>query len=119
MNNKLIDKQTELKQWIKKIFKSQKYFAEQYYIEIYVNYDEIDLKQFFERLKKEINRNTTNIEIIEKYLKFIFDSEEFKNSEFIKPNFYFEDNFSNKFNKRMKEISKNITDNINNKEEIN
>lgn len=107
-------KQQELKKWIKKLFKSQKYFAEQYYIEIYdLDYEnEEDLQKFYEAFKGHLKRNTTDIGIISKYLKFLFDSKEFKDSEYIKPKFYFEHECSDEFNKRMKMISKKITDHI-------
>lgn len=103
-------KQQELKKWIKKLFKSQKYFAEQYYIEIYDYENEEDLQKFYEAFKGHLKRNTTDMGIISKYLKFLFDSKEFKDSEYIKPEFYFEHECSDEFNKRMKEISKKITD---------
>ena len=108
----LQQKQQELKKLIKKLFKSQKYFAEQYLIEEYVSYDEDDLKRFYEQFKKEINRTTTSIDIINKYLNFIFDSEEFKRNEYIKPKNYFKDEFSDNFNQKMKNISQLITDEL-------
>ena len=108
----LQQKQQELKKWIKKLFKSQKYFAEQYFIEEYASYDEDDLKRFYEQFKKEINRTTTSSVIINKYLNFIFNSEEFKRNEYIKPKNYFEDEFSDNFNKKMKDISRKLSEDI-------
>jgi len=105
-------KQQELKKWIKKLFKSQKYFAQQYYIETYVNYDEEDLERFYEAFKGHLKRKTTDVGVITKYLKFLFDSQEFEDSEHIKPEFYFPHEFSDEFNKKMKEVSKKISDHI-------
>lgn len=112
-------KQQELKKWIKKLFKSQKYFAQQYCIETYVNYDEEDLERFYEAFKGHLKRKTTDVGVITKYLKFLFDSQEFRDSEYIKPEFYFPHEFSDEFNERMKEVSKKINDHIGeqNKEE--
>lgn len=105
-------KQQELKKWIKKLFKSQKSFSQQYCIETYDNYDEEDLERFYEAFKGQLKRNTTDIQVISKYLKFLFDSKEFRDSESIKPDFYFAHELSDGFNKRMKDISKKITDHI-------
>lgn len=105
-------KQRELKSWIKKLFKSQRYFSQQYYIETYDNYDEEDLERFYEAFKGHLKRKTTEIGIITKYLKFLFDSQEFRDSEYVKPKFYFSHEFSDEFNKRMSEISKKIGDHI-------
>lgn len=105
-------KQQGLKKWIKKLFKSQKYFAQQYCIETYDNYDEEDLERFYEAFKGQLKRSTTDIQVISKYLKFLFDSKEFRDSEYIKPDLYFAHELSDGFNKRMKEISKKITDHV-------
>ncbi|MDD2782302.1 hypothetical protein [Sulfuricurvum sp.] len=105
-------KQQELKKWIKKLFKSQKDFAQQYYMETYVNYDDEDLERFYEAFKGHLKRKTTDIGVISKYLKFLFDSQEFRDSESIKPEFYFLNELSNDFNLRMKKISKKITDHL-------
>lgn len=105
-------KQQELKKWIKKLFKSQKYFAQQYYMVIYDNYDDEDLERFYEAFKGHLKRKTTDVGVISKYLKFLFDSQEFRDSEDIKPEFYFSNELSNDFNLRMKKISKKITDHL-------
>lgn len=104
--------QQELKKWIKKLFKSQKYFAQQYYMETYVNYDDEDLERFYEAFKGHLKRKTTDVGVISKYLKFLFDSQEFRDAEYVKLEFYFSHELSDEFNKRMKMISKKISDRI-------
>lgn len=112
-------KQQELKKWIKKLFKSQRFFALKYCIETNGYDDERDLNNCYEAFKGHLKRKTTDIGIIAKYLKFLFDSQEFKDFGYVKPEFYFPHEFSDEFNKRMKEVSKKISDHIGeqNKEE--
>lgn len=104
--------QQQLKKWIKKCFKSQRYFSQQYYIETYFNYDEEDLERFYEAFKGHLKRSTTDIGIISKYLNFLYDSKEFKDSEYVKPKSYFEHEVSDNFTRRMREVSKKITDHV-------
>lgn len=112
-------KQQELKKWIKKFFKSQKSFSQQYCMKTYDNYDEEDLARFYETFKGQLKRNTTDSQVISKYLKFLFDSEEFRNSEYVKPEFYFQHELSNDFNNTMRSISKKISAHVSDDNEIN
>lgn len=108
----IIDKQNELKSWIKKIGLTQKYFAELYCVHYYHDPHESDIKRFYEKFKKEVTRETTDISILDKYLQFLFTLDEFKDVGYVKPDFYDEDKFTDNFNKRMKKISKSITENF-------
>ncbi|MBU0720259.1 hypothetical protein KJ877_02840 [bacterium] len=105
-------KTEKLKRLIKKLFKSQKYFSEQYYIENYVNYDEEDLYKFFETFRGHLKRDTTPDETIEKYLNFIYSSDEFKKSEEIKSTYFYENDFDDIFNKEMQNISKKVSEKL-------
>ena len=59
-----------------------------------------------------MKRDTTSTEIIELYMSFLSQMEEFKNLDYVKPNFIWEDDFSKEFNHRMKKISIDINDKL-------
>lgn len=111
MNN-IEYKINELKDWIIKIGLTQKYFSQQYYIEVYEDLNEEEINRFYQKFKGHMKRKTTSIETINLYLNFLFEMDEFKNISYIKPKFYEEESFSDEFNKRMKKISKDITDKL-------
>ena len=111
------DKKEELKSWIKKIGLTEKYFAQQYYVSSYVEPTEKDIDKFCEKFRGHIKRNTTPIETIELYLNFLFDMEEFKALNYVKPNYVMGDNFSQEFNKRMRKISTDINNQLKEKED--
>lgn len=112
MNTLLEEKQQNLKDWLKKLGLSQNVFAERvfYYINDSDNIEEI--KQFTERFKKAINRKTTDIKLIESYLDILFEQNEFLKLGFVKPVFHYENDFDDDFNKKMREISKNISERL-------
>ncbi|KLD98294.1 hypothetical protein [Aliarcobacter butzleri] len=109
MSNDIKEKQDELKNWITKIGMTQKYFIEQYCIDNF-NFTDEEIEQYYEKFKKELTRNTTKKEVLDKYLEFLYSLEEFKKIGYVKP-FYIDDGtFDKDFNERMKKISKSITD---------
>lgn len=107
-----LNKIDKLKFWIKEIGLKPKYFAEQYYISEYIEPNEADINKFYEKFRGHLKRNTTSDEIIDLYLNFLFDMDEFKNTTNIKANFYSEEAFSKEFNKKMKNISMKITNDL-------
>lgn len=103
------EKQKELKDCITKIGMTQKYFIEQYCIDNF-NFTEEEIIQYYEKFKKEITRETTKIEVLNKYFEFLYSLDEFKKVGYIKPICIKRDDlFDEDFNKRMKEISKEIS----------
>lgn len=112
MKDQLKEKQQELKEWLKKLGLSQNVFAERVFYEINESDNEDEIKQFIERFKKAINRDSTDIGLIETYLKSLYQQNEFLKLGLVVHESYCYDEFSDTFNKRMKKISKDITDNI-------
>jgi len=112
MKYQLKQKQQELKEWLKKLGLSQNVFAERVFYEINESDNEIEIKQFVERFKKALNRESTDVGLIESYLKILYQQNEFLKLGLVVHEPYCEDEFSEIFNKRMQKISKNITDNI-------
>ena len=112
MKDKLQQKQEELKCWLKKLGLSQAVFAERLFNNTNESDNEKEIKQFIERFKKAINRDTTDIKLIETYFGFLFKQNEFLKLGLVKPNFHYEDEFLDEFNLRMKKISKKITEKI-------
>lgn len=102
----------ELKRLIKKLFKSRRYFSEQYYIENYVNYDEKDLSNFFQTFLGHIKRSSTPIDVIDKYLNFLYCSDEFLKSEEVRVNNIYNTEFDDNFNKKMRAVSKAISERL-------
>jgi hypothetical protein len=114
MSNNIKEKQEELKIWITKIGMTQKYFIEQYCIDNF-NFTDEEIEQYYEKFKKEITRTTTKKEVLDKYFEFLYSLDEFKKVGYVKP-FYIDDGkFDEDFNERMKKISENITDFLQNK----
>lgn len=72
-----------LKSCIKKIGLTQKYFAQLYYIEIYEDLNEEKINSFYEKFKGHMKRETTKSEIIDVYLYFLHEMDEFKNNNYI------------------------------------
>jgi len=91
MNIKLKEKQQYLKNWLKKIGISQKNFAERVFYCKYDSDNEEEIKHFFEKFIKHINRNSTDIKLIESYLDILFEQNEFLKLSFVKPQFHYED----------------------------
>lgn len=112
MSIEIEEKQKELKNWISKIGMTQKYFAEQYFIEEYANLNEEEIKAFYEKFKGHLKRSTTPIETIDIYLNYLYGMDEFKKAGYVKPVSVDDGLFDNEFNKKMTEISKMITKNL-------
>lgn len=112
MKDKLKQKQQELKDWLKKLGLSQNVFAERVFYEINESDNEQEIQQFIERFKKAINRESTDIGLIESYLKILYQQNEFLKLGLINHEAYCDDEFSDVFNKRMKKLSEKITDSI-------
>jgi len=112
MKDELKQKQQELKDWLKKLGLSQNVFAERVFYEINESDNEQEIQQFIERFKKAINRESTNIGLIESYLKILYQQNEFLKLGLVVHEPYCEDEFSDAFNKRMKKLSEKITDRI-------
>jgi len=113
----LENKKSELKYWIERIGWTPKYFSKQFFImqneitwgesDFLDDQYDIDINQFYERFKKDISRGK-NIKRLDTYLKFLFETNEFQKTGLIKPNFHYQNDFNDDFNKRMKSISKYI-----------
>ena len=112
MKSELKQKQQELKDWLKKLGLSQNVFAERVFYEINESDNEQEMQQFIERFKKAINRESTDIGLIESYLKILYQQNEFLKLGLVNHEAYCDDEFSDVFNKRMKKLSEKITDSI-------
>jgi len=112
MKSELKQKQQELKDWLKKLGLSQNVFAERVFYEINESDNEQEMQQFIERFKKAINRESTDIGLIDSYLKILYQQNEFLKLGLVNHTVYCDDEFSDVFNKRMKKISEKITDSI-------
>lgn len=112
MKNELKQKQQELKDWLKKLGLSQNVFAERVFYEMNESDNEQEIKQFTERFKKALNRESTDISLIGSYLKILYEQNEFLKLGLVSHEAYCEDEFSDVFNKRMKKLSENVTDRI-------
>lgn len=109
MNSELKEKQQILKDWLKRLGLSQNTFAERVFYYMNDSDNEEEIKQFIDRFKKAINRDSTDIKLIESYLDILFKQNEFLKLGLVKPVFYYENDFDDSFNKKMREISKNIS----------
>ncbi len=112
MKNELKQKKEELKEWLKKLGLSQRVFAERIFYEINESDNEKEINQFFERFKQSLRRESTDIGLIESYLKILYKQNEFLKLGLVIHEPYCDDEFSDTFNKRMKTIYKNITDKL-------
>lgn len=110
------EKQKELKDCIKKIGMTQKYFIEQYCIETFNNFTEKEIQNYYEKFKKEITRKTTKVQILDTYLNFLYSSEEFEKTNHVSPFLVRKQEiFDEEFYKKMGKISSDITKMIKNK----
>ena len=112
MNTELKEQQKLLKDWLKKLGLTQPIFAERVFYYINDSDNEEEIKQFIERFKKAINRNSTDIKLIESYLDILFEQNEFLKLGLVKPQFHYKNDFDDKFNKKMKEISRTISERL-------
>lgn len=112
MNTELKEKQQDLKDWLKKFGLSQPIFAERVFYYMNDSDNEEEMKQFISRFKKAIIRDTTDIKLIESYLDILFEQDEFLKLGLLKPTFHYQNDFDDMFNQRMKEISKGISEQL-------
>lgn len=112
MNTELKEKQQVLKDWLKKLGLSQNIFAERVFYYIYNSDNQKEMKRFIEKFKKAINRDSTDIKLIESYLDILFEQDEFLKLGLVKPLFHYENDFDNTFNQKMKKISKTISERL-------
>ena len=96
--------QQKIKKSLKEIRWTQRKFAEELYNYNYI--DENEINKETEKIKKHLQRKTTNIEILKNYLLFLSKEEE------IYETYLFDDEFDLDFNKRLKEISQNMYEKI-------
>jgi hypothetical protein len=68
-----------------------------------------ELKRFREKIKKELNRETTKPEKLEQYLRVISQDREFEKIDLIIPNYIPDPDMSDDMLKGLKGISKKIT----------
>lgn len=112
MNTELKEKQQDLKNWLKKLGLSQNIFAERVFYHMNDSDNEEEMKQFIERFKKAINRDSTDIKLIESYHDILFEQNEFLKLGLVKPKFHYENDFDDEFNQRMKDISKSVSEKL-------
>jgi len=112
MNNELKEKQQDLKNWLKKLGLSQNIFAERVFYYMNDSDNQEEMKQFIERFKKAINRDSTDIKLIESYLNILFEQNEFLKLGLVKPVFHYESDFDDVFNQKMKRISQTISERL-------
>ena len=115
----LKEKKDELVHWIKKLGLTNNVFAERAFYYMNNGDNEKEIKKFQSKFHKLLQRDTTNIALIESYLDILYEQEEFKKLGYIKPKNYFEDDFDISFNKKMKKISELISEEIIPSEDIN
>jgi hypothetical protein len=112
MNTELKEKQQDLKAWLKKLGLTQPIFAERVFYYINDSDNKEEMKQFIGRFKKAINRDSTDIKLIESYLDILFEQNEFLKIGLVKPQFHYENDFDDIFNQKMKEISQTISERL-------
>lgn len=83
--NEVSEKLSTLKSWLNKIGLSQNEFAALFYDEHHEHCIEEDVDRFKEKIKKQLNRQSTKIELIESYLNFLFTTEKFKEAGYFRP----------------------------------
>jgi hypothetical protein len=115
----LKEKKDELLKWIKTLGLTNNIFAERVFYYMNDSDNEKEVKKFQSKFNKLLQRDTTKIELIKTYLDILYEQEEFKKLGYVKPKNYFNDEFDNIFNKKMKKISQLITEEISYNEDIN
>ena len=112
MNSELKKQQQNLKYWLKKLGLSQNIFAERAFYYMNDSGNDTEIKQFVERFKKAINRDSTDIKLIESYLDILFEQNEFLRLGLVKPKFHYNNDFDDMFNQSMRDISKSISEKL-------
>lgn len=109
------DKTQELQAIIKELCDrvgwSQKQLAREIYIELheYDDEDDIEIKRFEEKLKKALNRQTTNPELLQRYLDVMRDMNVIKKADLVVPQYHSSNVLDPELEKAMLEVSKQLT----------
>lgn len=109
------EKQSQIKECLSKIGWSQKKFARIYYCHIHDTDIEEEIKQFEEKIKKQLSRPTTSIKLLEQYLCFLYSQEEVKKIDLVTHFNHSEFDFDSSFGMKMYEISKMLSKKISSK----
>lgn len=106
----LYEKQDEFKRLLKSVGMSQRTFAQNYFEDTQGDFqDNEECERFFQVFKKEISRPTTAIEKIERYLEFLYTTDEFLNGGNIRPVCLSKDLLPAGFVKELAKASKRLT----------
>lgn len=101
-----------LKTLIKQMGWSNNAFAKRWVWEKNDTDDKIEVKQFEERFKKQLARETTNESLIDAYIEFLFRQSEAKNLDMVKPvGEQHQDTLSDRFcrlSKKLNQLEKKI-----------
>lgn len=110
MENILVkEKQLELKNWLKTIGISQASFARIVFCEEHDSDDPNEIKRFSETFKKHLNRKSVPLARLVSYLEILYKRDEFIKLGYVKPEFYYDADFDESFKNNMKEISINLS----------
>lgn len=83
--NEISEKQKELRTWLKKIGLSQNEFAALFYDEHHEICIKEDVERFKEKFKKQLNRQSTKVELLESYLDYLFSTIKFREAGYFRP----------------------------------
>ena len=110
MENTLVkEKQLELKNWLKTIGITQASFARIVFCEEHDSDDPNEIKRFSETFKKHLNRKSVPLACLVSYLEILYKRDEFIKLGYVKPEFYYDADFDESFKNNMKEISINLS----------
>jgi len=98
-----MNKTEYLQQKIKKSLKKLKWTYKEFVENFNEEFNEYIIE---ENIKKQLNRKSTNPELLKKYLLYLNQEEE------ICETYIFDDEFDTEFNKKLKEISQNMYEKI-------
>ena len=107
-----LEKKEKLEHWINKLGLTKNIFAERVYWYMNDSGTDEEMEKFKKKFTKTLQRNTTKLELLDSYLDILYELPEFEKLGFIKPKNYFEDNFSNNFNLKMRKISEELSEKI-------
>jgi hypothetical protein len=107
-----LEKKEKLEFWINKLGLTKNIFAERVYWYMNDNGTNEEMESFRRKFIKALQRETTKLELLDSYLDILYELSEFEKLGFVKPKNYFEDDFSNNFNLKMKKISEELSEKI-------
>ena len=100
--------QTEIKEYLVKLNWSQKRFAREWYAEHFdINHDD-EIKNFEEKVKKDLSRATVKPELLLAYRDFITQSDQFKKLDLVYHPYISNSTLSQGIESGMAAISQNI-----------